>query len=160
MTIVLNGLTGITTPDVSTDDGGVYAKGNILGTVAQSAGVPTGAIIQRGSNANGEFVRFADGTLICTGIVALTNLPTGGSAAVTTVPLPSTRLAISVQPAIAVTIDGTTTPWSSFADRGKYVFSARSTSTTEITILYYAIAGTNPTGGNGSVFYTMTTRWF
>lgn len=43
-----------------------YYDKNILGTVAQSGGVPTGAIIQRGSNANGEFVRFADGTQICT----------------------------------------------------------------------------------------------
>ncbi|WP_303698689.1 phage tail protein [Pseudomonas aeruginosa] len=39
---------------------------NILGTVSQSGGVPTGAIIERGSNANGEYVRFADGTQICT----------------------------------------------------------------------------------------------
>lgn len=44
---------------------GKYSAGNILGTVSQSGGVPTGAIIQRGSNANGEFVRFADGTQIC-----------------------------------------------------------------------------------------------
>ena len=36
-----------------------------LGAVAQIDGVPTGAIIQRGSNTNGEFVRFADGTQIC-----------------------------------------------------------------------------------------------
>lgn len=42
-----------------------YSTANILGTVSQSAGVPTGAIIQRGSNANGEFVRFADGTMVC-----------------------------------------------------------------------------------------------
>jgi hypothetical protein len=27
--------------------------------------VPTGAIIERGSNANGSYVRFADGTQIC-----------------------------------------------------------------------------------------------
>lgn len=46
--------------------GGAYAKDNILGTVSQSGGVPTGAIIERGSNANGEYVRFADGTQICT----------------------------------------------------------------------------------------------
>jgi hypothetical protein len=46
--------------------GTVYAQGNILGTVSQSGGVPTGAIIERGSNANGEFVKYADGTLICT----------------------------------------------------------------------------------------------
>lgn len=44
----------------------VYRRANILGTVSQSAGVPTGAIIQRGSNANGEFVLFADGTVIAT----------------------------------------------------------------------------------------------
>ncbi|MDP2715547.1 hypothetical protein [Rheinheimera sp.] len=43
----------------------VFDNNNTLGTVSQSAGVPTGAIIQRGSNANGEFVRFADGTQIC-----------------------------------------------------------------------------------------------
>jgi hypothetical protein len=43
-----------------------YTQGSILGTVAQSGGVPTGALIERGSNANGEYVRFADGTQICT----------------------------------------------------------------------------------------------
>ena len=37
----------------------------LLGVVSQSGGTPTGAIIERGSNANGEFTRFADGTLIC-----------------------------------------------------------------------------------------------
>jgi hypothetical protein len=35
---------------------------NWVGTVAQSA---SSAIIERGSNANGEFVRYADGTQIC-----------------------------------------------------------------------------------------------
>jgi hypothetical protein len=33
--------------------------------VSQAAGIPTGAIIERGTNANGEFTRFADGTQIC-----------------------------------------------------------------------------------------------
>jgi hypothetical protein len=42
-----------------------FRRGNVLGTVSQSSGVPTGAIIERGSNANGEYVRFADGTQIC-----------------------------------------------------------------------------------------------
>ena len=45
--------------------GGVYAKNNILGTVSQSGGVPTGAIIESGSNANGEYVKYADGTMLC-----------------------------------------------------------------------------------------------
>ncbi|MCT2539649.1 DUF2793 domain-containing protein [Sedimentimonas flavescens] len=38
----------------------------MLGTVSQSGGVPTGAVVERGSNTNGEYVRWADGTQICT----------------------------------------------------------------------------------------------
>lgn len=52
----------------------LYSQVNLLGTVSQSGGTPTGAVIQRGSNGNGEFVRFADGTQICT------NTLSGGSA--------------------------------------------------------------------------------
>ena len=44
----------------------VVATDNILGPVSQTGGVPTGAIIERGANANGDYVRFADGTQICT----------------------------------------------------------------------------------------------
>lgn len=40
-------------------------RGNLLGTVSQSGGIPTGAVIERGSNANGYYVKFADGTMIC-----------------------------------------------------------------------------------------------
>lgn len=43
----------------------IYAQNSILGQVSQLAGVPTGAIIERGSNANGEYVKWADGTMIC-----------------------------------------------------------------------------------------------
>jgi hypothetical protein len=46
--------------------GEMYNQGNILGTVSESSGVPTGAIIESGSNANGEYVKYADGTMICT----------------------------------------------------------------------------------------------
>lgn len=45
--------------------GDLFARGGILGTVSQSGGVPTGAIIQSGSNVNGWFVRYADGTQEC-----------------------------------------------------------------------------------------------
>ena len=43
-----------------------YSRGNLLGTVSQTAGVPTGAVIERTTGANGSTVRFADGTMICT----------------------------------------------------------------------------------------------
>jgi len=42
-----------------------FRRGNILGTVSQAGGVPAGAIIERGSNANGEYIKWADGTLEC-----------------------------------------------------------------------------------------------
>jgi hypothetical protein len=44
----------------------IFHAGNVLGAVTQTAGVPTGALIERGASANGEFARFADGTQICT----------------------------------------------------------------------------------------------
>ena len=43
-----------------------------VGTVSESSGTPTGDIIQKGSNSNGEYIRYADGTQICwnTGILS------------------------------------------------------------------------------------------
>lgn len=49
------------------------AEADIVGTVAQASGVPTGAIIERGSNTNGEYVKFADGTMICTSATSQTD---------------------------------------------------------------------------------------
>jgi hypothetical protein len=49
----------------------IFSQGNILGTASHLNGVPTGALIERGINANGEYVRFADGTQICVRTVNL-----------------------------------------------------------------------------------------
>lgn len=43
----------------------VFNQYSLVGTVSQSAGVVTGAGIERGTNANGYYTRFADGTQIC-----------------------------------------------------------------------------------------------
>lgn len=43
----------------------VFGPGNLLGTVSQSGGTPTGAVLERGENANGSYLRLADGTQIC-----------------------------------------------------------------------------------------------
>lgn len=43
----------------------IYDQEMALGTVSQASGVPTGALIERGTNANGEYARFADGSLEC-----------------------------------------------------------------------------------------------
>lgn len=64
--VALGGTGGTTAAAARSNLGlGSAAVASIVGTVSQSGGVPTGAILQRGSNANGEFVRFADGTQIC-----------------------------------------------------------------------------------------------
>lgn len=47
----------------------VFTPGNTIGPVSQSGGIPTGAIIESGTNANGSFTKYADGTLICTFLV-------------------------------------------------------------------------------------------
>lgn len=66
----------ITLPDAA---GTLYATGSILGTVAQVAGIPTSAIFETGSNANGDYTKFANGLMICYKIITLTpvaNTPT------------------------------------------------------------------------------------
>ena len=57
----------------------ILHTGNMVGTVNSSK---TGAIIERGSNVNGEYVKFADGTLICwyvTPLISPANMTVQGS---------------------------------------------------------------------------------
>ena len=71
----ITGATGVTTNTWHRDqygNGGAwgawrrrYSTNNIVGTVAQTSSAPAGAIIERGTNASGEYVRYADGTQIC-----------------------------------------------------------------------------------------------
>jgi hypothetical protein len=78
MSIEINGTTGIVIPSGAT--------GSMVGTVSESGGVPTGALIESGSNVNGFYTRFADGTQICR------NTLTGSASAYETVtwPMPFT----------------------------------------------------------------------
>lgn len=63
---VAKGGTGGTTQAAARTGLGLKAAAvaDIVGTVNQSGGVPTGAIMEAGSNANGEYIKYADGTLI------------------------------------------------------------------------------------------------
>lgn len=64
--------------DASAPASAAFRRGNILGTVSQSGGVPTGAILERGNNANGYYFRFANGLQVCTHF-ANVNSATGGA---------------------------------------------------------------------------------
>ena len=46
---------------------------NLLGTVSQSSGAPTGSIIEQATTVNGSYIRFADGTQICYKQLTLAN---------------------------------------------------------------------------------------
>lgn len=63
---LMNLLGSAGTPAAACTTLGAYQKSSILGTVSQSAGVPTGAIIETGTNANGRYIKYADGRLSCT----------------------------------------------------------------------------------------------
>lgn len=96
MPTIINGSTGID----KVQESAAYQKSNILGTVSQAGGVPTGAIMERGSNANGNYVKYADGTLICFVNIPPTNAATMTATGTFTsyyknyanVPLPATFL--------------------------------------------------------------------
>jgi len=128
-------------------------QARILGTVSQSAGVPTGTIIERGSNANGEYVKFADGTMICTLVVA------SQSVAVTTA---YGSLFIGNPPAwtFPVAFVGTfpivdMTPFVS----GKLAWSTRS-ATASLTTATMAIIDITSATSNFQLTYKAIGRWF
>jgi hypothetical protein len=64
----------LTLPDAT---GTMFNQGNILGTVSQTSEVPTGAVLEKVSNANGTCVKFADGTMICTRDISVNHTATG-----------------------------------------------------------------------------------
>ncbi len=75
----LNGAAG-SFPRFTGPGGADAVMQEIVGTVSQSGGVPTGAIVGSGSNGNGLWTRWADGTQICerrhasvSGIIAANN---------------------------------------------------------------------------------------
>jgi hypothetical protein len=84
---------------------------SVLGTVSQSGGVPTGSIIERGSNANGEYVRFADGTQICSTSITFANTSTvSGSVFLSPSLNWSYPAAFTVTPSVSG-VGGGTTKW-------------------------------------------------
>lgn len=106
------------------DDADTAVMADIVGTVSQSGGVPTGALIEHGSNANGAYARWADGTQICvkeiTGLGPIsTTFGTGvfidGGNAMGT--LPATFISTPFS-SISSGNPGSTSSWVSFTNAG------------------------------------------
>lgn len=56
---------GLSAPNLLRGTSQVFSRDNILGSVGLAGGIPTGAVIETGSNAAGRWLRLADGTQIC-----------------------------------------------------------------------------------------------
>ena len=125
-------------PDTLVRAGDGYLKGTILGTVAQDGnGVPTGGVIERGSNAHGDYVRFADGTQICTS----GDIPTGGITNPAGALFQSNHLAWTFPapfapgvPPILVGESGNTGAWPTFAPHGVLSTGFKATSIVSIGV--------------------------
>lgn len=134
---------------------GSAAVAAIVGAVSQSGGVPTGAIIERGSNANGEFTKFADGTAIARTlyrIIRTPSTPTGalffGGGMEPAKPFPITFVdvpIVSVQGALE-TGEGWFVPASSKMDSttywpGGYIFTQLTRGVPQILSIHYTAIG-------------------
>ena len=119
----------------------------LVGTVSQSGGIPTGAVVESGSNANGEYVRFADGTQVCWK-EGLTTTAWGANAA--TPVTPSAQFPASfVSPPSATAQLATLEPF-------KYQASVYATTNTAVTIY---VGGTSASSSS-SIRYFAIGRWF
>jgi hypothetical protein len=132
----------------------MYDQATAVGTVSQTGGVPTGALIETGSNANGEYVRLADGTQICQhrilGIDITTAFATNlFQSAAFSWTFPAAFVTGSTNGANVIGRIGT--------DSGISVNTALGNLTTAAGTIR-AIAGASITGT--SVFLTATGRWF
>lgn len=144
---------------LSSDDGEVYAPGNILGTVSESSGTPTGAIIERGSNANGEYVKYADGTLICQGSLTFTQISTVCAEGTLTLPATSSVANSGIYPHFFA-YDSRSGGGSArlYSDGDVHSFSRRYQTTLNFRV---AAPGQSWSAGQ-TVFarYTVVTRWY
>jgi hypothetical protein len=125
-------------PDTLLRAGDGYLKGTILGTVSKGTnGVPTGGVIERGSNANGDYVRFADGTQICTS----PDIPTGPISNQAGALWQSNHLAWTFpaafapgMPPILTGESGNTGAWPTFAPHGVLSTGLKATALIQITV--------------------------
>jgi hypothetical protein len=119
----ITSMTGLTTPlSVAQGGTGKTSMGAAsVGVVSQSGGVPTGAVVETGSNTNGKYTKFASGLLICEGAVADFLVAANSITACPTVTFPSAFIDTSY----VVIADGT--PATSYDTYGYISTNAKAT---------------------------------
>ena len=128
----------------------LFHKANAVGIVSQSGGVPTGAIVETGSNASGYYTKLLDGTLICQGIIADFSVAAN---AIATVGSTATFPATFLNSLYFITFSGTAT-----ASNDVYGFTGVNTRTTTSSSGIYRNGATAQNIGNGR--YLAVGRWY
>jgi hypothetical protein len=140
----------------------LFHQGSIVGTVSQAAGVPTGKVVERGSNANGDYVRFADGTQICWGSVDCGSiLAEGGGTAAN----PYRTAAVNASFAAAFSV-APVVPQPQFTDGGgtspqdRAVTATYSNNATGVTVLRLHRTTTSAVATTFTASFMAIGRWF
>lgn len=111
-----------------------YMPWNVVGTVSGTSTNVTGSVIERGSNTNGDFIKFADGTMICWGTL--------------------------VSPAIAITgslFGGFASPVQTFTFPSAFVAAPKLTATASNLTAFGVIGTVSTTATQGGVQFTAVT---
>lgn len=126
------------------------SKADILGTVAQTSGVPTGALYETGLGATGRFVKYADGTMICTFVQTITlSINTGYNGVYYGLPSWTYPSAFAESPTVNLN-----------AARSAGVLSTGSGSATTTVAAQYVIDYISTTGQSVTLRWTAIGRWF
>jgi hypothetical protein len=130
----------------------IYDNNTVVGTVSQSGGLPTGAVIERGSTADGDYLRFADGTQICwqTETLSVTTAATGAIFTDTKLPDWTFPMAFSAPPAVTVSAED--------ADAG--IWGGPGGAATALLTPRQILSATALSGRSVSVVSQATGRWF
>lgn len=130
-----------------------YGPGNLLGTVSQAGGVPTGAVIEAGAG----YVRFADGTQICRGTVTLS-----ASAALTASAIWTYPAAFSAAPMVTVSLSLVSADWSTPTQRARVATTGTlaAPTTTQAQVGFYVNGATTITGTMANCAVMAIGRWF
>lgn len=124
---------------------------DIVGTVAQSSGTPTGAIVERGSNANGDYVRFADGTQMCWATASIGDVTTASGGLYISPVQTFTFAATFSASGGALAVSGSATSGS-----GRYLAYDTASSTS----INYRVVGPVSGAAAGTVRHMAVGRWF
>ncbi|ADH87367.1 hypothetical protein Snov_0030 [Ancylobacter novellus DSM 506] len=128
----------------------------IVGTVSQSAGVPTGAIVEAGSNGNGNYVKFADGTMVCWATFAVRAINIASSAVIggfrSAAIIPTFPIAFAAVPAIVTFATGGS------GASGSAITACDSSAPTTGNFSFYLAASVNTTAAGAG--YVAIGRWY